>query len=140
MIVGSFGTLFIKVKVMTENTSKKPRRKRRTKVEIEAEKAAKLAAEQEECQECQDGADALAAAEAALEKEVKTDDVIVEMLEESVVTSAAPVNEDTAESVSGPASKPPAPYVTLTGLQKLRNRLSQRKLRDEHYEALRKKK
>jgi hypothetical protein len=45
---------------MTENTPKKPRRKRRTKAQIEAEKAAKLAAESP--------------------KEVNKDDVVVEML------------------------------------------------------------
>ena len=39
MKVGSFGTLFHYVKIMTEQT-KKPRRKRRTKAQIEAEKAA----------------------------------------------------------------------------------------------------
>ena len=46
---------------MTEQTPKKPRRKRRTKAQIEAEKAAQAS------------------------KEVKTDDVIVEMLEKSVL-------------------------------------------------------
>ena len=116
MIVGSFGTLFIKVKVMTENTPKKPRRKRRTKAEIEAEKAAKAP------------------------KEVKTDDVVVEMLEETV-TSVDPVKEDTAAIARKRASRKPLDaYIPQTGINKFRNKLAQRKLRNETYEANRKKK
>jgi hypothetical protein len=120
VIVGSFGTLFIKVKVMTENTPKKPRRKRRTKAEIAAEKAA------------------LAAKEVEPGKEVKTDDVIVEMLEESVASEEA-VKEEIVESAPKPASEPLEPYVPQTGLDKLRKKLGQRKLRDQYYNEWHKK-
>ena len=99
---------------MTENTPKKPRRKRRTKAEIEAEKVTQTP------------------------KEVKTDDVIVEMFEESV-TSDDPVKEETVVSAEKPVSKPLDEYIPHTGLQKLRKKLSQRKLRDDYYEASRKK-
>ena len=99
---------------MTENTPKKPRRKRRTKAEIEAEKVAQTP------------------------KEVKTDDVIVEMFEESV-TSDDPVKEETVVSAEKPVSKPLDEYIPQTGLAKLRTKLAQRKLRDATYEQSKRK-
>lgn len=113
---------------MTEETpNKKPRRKRRTKTEIAAEKAAKEVElnfgssyekeideiiEEERCIPCEEkAAEALEAAEAAI-----------------------------AEEVEKPTPAPLAEYVPQTGLNKLRKKLSQRKLRDEYYEETRKKK
>ena len=77
---------------MTEETPKKPRRKRRTKAQIEAEKAAELAAKEvkeEECIPCKESAAAaLEAAEAALEKEVEIDAISEEVVSEEPVVSA----------------------------------------------------
>jgi hypothetical protein len=102
VIVGSLGTLFIKVKVMTENTPKKPRRKRRTKAQIEAEKTVKAP------------------------KEVKNDNVVVEMLEESV-TSVAPAKEAIAESAE-PVHYEETPF---NGMSKMRRKMMERRLRSD---------
>ena len=138
--MGSFGTLFIKVKVMTENTPKKPRRKRRTKAQIAAEKAAESKVVETTPQP-----------EAETPKEPTTDDVIVEMFEESVlepvvakeeiVESAESTDCDTCGGESADAAlaaaeaaveeqpEPQAPYVELTGLAKIKARIEQRRLR-----------
>ncbi len=127
---------------MTEETpKKKPRRKRRTKAQIEAEKAAKLeaAAPKEEVKPASD------------ESWQKTDEVIVEMFEESVLEPVV-AKEETVESAEstdcetcgGDAAKdalaaaetaveelpePQEPYVELTGLAKIKARIEQRRLR-----------
>lgn len=76
---------------MTENTPKKPRRKRRTKAQIEADKAAKLEEKQKE--------------ETVVEKPVET-----------VKPATTKPNEE--------------PYIELTGLAKIRQRVATRKYRD----------
>ena len=127
---------------MTEETpKKKPRRKRRTKAQIEADKAVKLEAEapKEEVKTVSD------------ETWQKTDEVIVEMFEESVLEPVV-AKEDTAESAEptdcetcgGDAAKdalaaaeaaveeqpePQEPYVELTGLAKIKARIEQRRKR-----------
>ena len=77
---------------MTEETPKKPRRKRRTKAQIEAEKAAELAAKEvkeEECIPCQENAAAdLASAEAAIEAEETLPATSEEVVSEEPVVSA----------------------------------------------------
>lgn len=114
---------------MTEET-KKPRRKRRTKAQIEAEKAAELAAkeaEEERCIPCEESAAAaLEAAEAALEKEVEmtfgssyekeVDAISEEVAKEEPVVSAEPADTE---------------YIPLTGLAKLRNKYAQRQKVDK---------
>ena len=104
-----------------ETPKKKPRRKRRTKAQIEADKAAKLAAEapKKEVQTVTD------------ESWQKTDEVIVEMFEESV-TSDAPVKEAGAESAKKPTSEELPEYIPLTGMSKIRQKMQQRRLRTQY--------
>ena len=107
---------------MTEET-KKPRRKRRTKAQIEADKAAELATKEEErCIPCEESAAAaLEAAEAALEKEEQEAAVSSEKVaKEEPAVSAKPTDTKKAEE----------PYVELTGLAKIRARVATRRLRD----------
>ena len=139
---------------MTEETpKKKPRRKRRTKAQIEADKAAEalivdpaprpteldVEDPKEEVKTVSD------------ESWQKTDEVIVEMFEESV-TEPVVAKEETAESAEstdcetcgGDAAKdalaaaeaaveeqpePQEPYVELTGLAKIKARIEQRRKR-----------
>ena len=122
--MGSFGTLFPNVKVMTEETpKKKPRRKRRTKAQIEAEKAAKLP--KVEVQPVSD------------ESWQKTDEVVAEMFEESVA-SDAPAKEAGAESAKKPTFEGIPNYYPLTGIEKIRHKLKQRQLRNQYYDAWKK--
>ena len=140
MIVGSFGTLFIKVKVMTEEvtTKKRSRRKRRSKAEIEAEKAAKLALEAEEAAKEAEGLEKVRARdedghfikddpstpeneawewrkkEEPQVEEVKTDDVFVEMAEESVVSEEV-VEEEPAPVVPEPVVSKAPKALTYNG-------------------------
>jgi hypothetical protein len=101
---------------MTEkSTPKKPRRKRRTKAQIEAEKAAKLAAETSK-----------EVAPAEEESWQKTDEVVAKMFEEAV-TSEKVVEEAPAK----PAPVQDSNYSPLTGMSKLRQKLHQRRLRDQ---------
>ena len=89
---------------MPEET-KKPRRKRRTKAQIEADKAAK---------------------EAALEKEDQEPTVLLEEpAKEEPVVSVKPVI--TEPPLTKPAEEP---YIELTGLAKIRARVATRKYRD----------
>ena len=137
MIVGSFGTLFIKVKVMTEEvtTKKRSRRKRRSKAEIEAEKAAKLALAAEEAAKEAEGFEKVRARdedghfikddpstpeneawewrqkEEPQIEEVKNDEVIAEMVEESVTSEEVAV-EEPAPVVPEPVVSEPAPKAT----------------------------
>ena len=96
---------------MTEETpNKKPRKKRRTKAQIEAEKEKEI--------ELNFGS--------SYEKEVD------ELLELDCGVHI--------EKVKEPTPTPLPEYVPQTGLDKLRKKLSQRKLRDEYYEEARNKK
>jgi hypothetical protein len=125
---------------MTENTPKKPRRKRRTKAQIAADKAAETKVVETAPQP-----------EAEAPKEPTIDDVIVEMFEESVLKpvvakeeiaeSAESTDCDTCEGESADVAlaaaeaavveppEPQEPYVELTGLAKIKARIEQRRLR-----------
>lgn len=118
---------------MTEET-KKPRRKRRTKAQIEADKAAKLAAKQEEerCIPCEESATAaLEAAEAAMEEMEKE----VEMnFGSSYEKEIDAISEEVAKEATVASVAPSIPkkeeYIPLTGLAKIRHKHAQRMLKD----------
>jgi len=104
---------------MTEkSTPKKPRRKRRTKAQIEAEKTAELQKETE-----------MTSLLSPTKEEI--DEVITEMPEESVSNEPSVAKEEPVKSVPQPASKPEETYIPKTGMSKIRQKLAQRRLKDE---------
>ena len=115
---------------MTEETpKKKPRKKRRTKAQIEAEKAAEAAKQSK----------LIAEAEAAAEKEIELqfgssyEEEIDAIIEEEALTP--PVVEEPAASVKKPEYKNLPEYIPRTGMSKLRQKMQQRRLRDQYYDA-----
>jgi hypothetical protein len=110
-----------------ENKTKKPRRKRRTKAQIEAEKAAALAAKSP----IVDPKPQSTKEDPESPKEVKVDEVFVEMLEESVTLEEV-AKEEPAESAKKPDSEKLPEYIPQTGMSKLRQKMMQRRLKDQY--------
>ena len=109
-----------------ENKPKKPRRKRRTKAQIEAEKAAAAAA--------------VAAKSPIVDPkpqpteedfESPKEAVVVEMLEESVTLEEVAKEEPAASAKKQESEKLPE-YIPQTGMSKLRQKMMQRRLKDQY--------
>jgi hypothetical protein len=97
-----------------ENKTKKPRRKRRTKAQIEAEKAA-----------------ALAAKSPIVDPKPQSTKEDPESPKESVTLEEV-AKEEPAASVKKPESEKLPEYIPQTGMSKLRQKMMQRRLKDQY--------